>query len=213
MARPRRQERNRTARSFHQLRRFHHLINSDRVFGTRRCGQVTCHPGRTSSPLRPSLSFRYKGRTLLPDTGLRQFRGSWNGAGAFSGHASLSKRLAAYLPDCRYRLCLPIMLTPSFGHVLRSILRNRSPKQSLQHGCNTAAALIRPTALFDGNCKDIADAAFGFDDTCRLRVCLQFAPQPQHLNIDAAIEDVFVEPGRLQQMLDRKRPLRAMEEC
>ncbi|WP_225709194.1 integrase core domain-containing protein [Bradyrhizobium cenepequi] len=24
-----------------------------------RCGQVTCHPGRTSSPLRPSLSFRY----------------------------------------------------------------------------------------------------------------------------------------------------------
>jgi hypothetical protein len=24
-----------------------------------RCRQVTCHPGRTSSPLRPSLSFRY----------------------------------------------------------------------------------------------------------------------------------------------------------
>src|ERR1700686_4155508 len=73
-------------------------------------------------------------------------------------------------------------------------------------------APIRPTALFDGNCKDIADAAFGLDDTWRLRVCLQFAPQPQHLNVDAAIEDVFVEPGCLQQILARKRPLRRIEE-
>jgi transposase InsO family protein len=30
-----------------------------------RCGQVTCHPGRTSSPLRPSLSFRYTQRASL----------------------------------------------------------------------------------------------------------------------------------------------------
>jgi hypothetical protein len=29
-----RPERNRTARSFRQLRRFHHVINSDKVFGT-----------------------------------------------------------------------------------------------------------------------------------------------------------------------------------
>jgi hypothetical protein len=36
MARPGRQERNRTARSFRQLRRFHHVINSDKVFGTHR---------------------------------------------------------------------------------------------------------------------------------------------------------------------------------
>src|SRR5713226_7490135 len=34
MARPGRPERNRTARSFRQLRRFHHFINSDNVFGT-----------------------------------------------------------------------------------------------------------------------------------------------------------------------------------
>ena len=34
MARPGRQERNRTARSFRQLTRFHHGINSDEVFGT-----------------------------------------------------------------------------------------------------------------------------------------------------------------------------------
>src|ERR1700682_504379 len=34
MARPGRPERNRTARSFRQLSRFHHVINSDKVFGT-----------------------------------------------------------------------------------------------------------------------------------------------------------------------------------
>src|ERR1700730_12929535 len=34
MARPGRPERNRAAQSFRQLRRFHHVINSDKVFGT-----------------------------------------------------------------------------------------------------------------------------------------------------------------------------------
>src|SRR5471030_2890485 len=34
MARPGRPERNRAARSFRQLRRFHHVINSNKVFGT-----------------------------------------------------------------------------------------------------------------------------------------------------------------------------------
>src|SRR3982075_1552041 len=34
MARPGRPERNRATRSFRQLRRFHHGINSDKVFGT-----------------------------------------------------------------------------------------------------------------------------------------------------------------------------------
>src|SRR5260370_7544500 len=34
MARPGRPERNRAARSFRQLRRFHQVINSDKVFGT-----------------------------------------------------------------------------------------------------------------------------------------------------------------------------------
>src|SRR4029077_9504903 len=36
MARPGRPERNRAARSFRQLRRFHHVINTDKVFGTHR---------------------------------------------------------------------------------------------------------------------------------------------------------------------------------
>jgi ribose transport system substrate-binding protein len=40
MARPGRPERNTAARSFRQLRRFHHVINSDRVFGTHRTAVV-----------------------------------------------------------------------------------------------------------------------------------------------------------------------------
>jgi IclR family transcriptional regulator, mhp operon transcriptional activator len=36
MARPGRPERNKAARSFRQLRRFHHVINWDKVFGTHR---------------------------------------------------------------------------------------------------------------------------------------------------------------------------------
>src|ERR1700730_4930459 len=41
MARPGRRERNRTARSFPQLRRFHHVINSDKGFGTHNALNVT----------------------------------------------------------------------------------------------------------------------------------------------------------------------------
>src|SRR5258708_26125484 len=48
MARPGRPERNRTARSFRQLRRFHHVINSDKVFGT--------HSGSDQSRLLSALA-------------------------------------------------------------------------------------------------------------------------------------------------------------
>jgi putative SOS response-associated peptidase YedK len=43
MARPGRPERNRAARSFRQHRRFHHVINSNKVFGT--------HKGETTNDL------------------------------------------------------------------------------------------------------------------------------------------------------------------
>jgi putative SOS response-associated peptidase YedK len=43
MARPGRPERNRTARSFRQLRRFHRVINSDKVFGTHRGAVHICN--------------------------------------------------------------------------------------------------------------------------------------------------------------------------
>jgi NitT/TauT family transport system substrate-binding protein len=45
MASPGRPGRNKTARSFRQLRRFHHVINSDRVFGTHRLRQLLIDAG------------------------------------------------------------------------------------------------------------------------------------------------------------------------
>src|ERR1700682_5467545 len=44
MARPGRPERNRAARSFCQLRRFHHVINSDKLFGTHRSSEAGLCP-------------------------------------------------------------------------------------------------------------------------------------------------------------------------
>src|ERR1700688_203829 len=51
MASPRRPERNRAARSFRQLRRFHHVINSYKVFGTHR------RPKRTTQPVSTAYLF------------------------------------------------------------------------------------------------------------------------------------------------------------
>ena len=60
MARPGRQERIRTARSFRQLRRFHHVINSDRVFGTHsRSVAKFAILGGFHHLYAPSLSVRY----------------------------------------------------------------------------------------------------------------------------------------------------------
>src|ERR1700676_2982982 len=64
MARPGRPERNRTARSFRQLRRFHHVINSNRVFGTHRqrrrshrCAGFTSSRATNLVARRPERSF------------------------------------------------------------------------------------------------------------------------------------------------------------
>src|SRR6202043_1194354 len=64
MARPGRPERNRAARSFRQLRRFHHVINSNRVFGTHRqrprshrCAGFTSSRATNLVARRPERSF------------------------------------------------------------------------------------------------------------------------------------------------------------
>ena len=64
------------------------------------------------------------------------------------------------------------------------------------------------------DCRLIAltDATFGSDDLRRTRVILQFAPETHHLDIDASIKNILVNPGSLQQMLARQRPLRRFEE-
>src|SRR3981081_4899361 len=76
MARPAQPERNRAARSFGQLRRFHHRINSDNVFGTHKCPS----PNRSADARqrfwtgsgheavsRPSVPHRLPGSKLEPE--------------------------------------------------------------------------------------------------------------------------------------------------
>src|ERR1700736_6545423 len=64
---------------------------------------------------------------------------------------------------------------------------------------------------FDRQRECIADAAFRLDHARCTGIDLQFAPQPQDLDIDAPIENIFVNSGGLKQMLPRERPLRRFE--
>jgi hypothetical protein len=61
--------------------------------------------------------------------------------------------------------------------------------------------------LFDRQRKNIANAALGPDHPRRIQINLQLAPQPQDPNINAAIEDIFMNSRRTQEMLARKRSL------
>src|ERR1700730_19340158 len=63
----------------------------------------------------------------------------------------------------------------------------------------------------DGQRKHVANTAFGQDDARRVWIGLQLAPQAQYLNVDTAIEDIFVDAGRLQKVLAGKRSLRSIE--
>src|SRR5229473_3184300 len=58
MARPGWPERNKAARSFRQLRRFHHVINSDKVFGTHRLFASFRSPAGASGSPRSTEIFR-----------------------------------------------------------------------------------------------------------------------------------------------------------
>src|SRR5260370_36889639 len=75
-----------------------------------------------------------------------------------------------------------------------------------------AGPLDRPSSeCLDGQRKHIADAAFGQDDARRVWIGLQLAPQAQYLHVDTTIEDIFMDPGRLQKVFAGKRSLRRVE--
>src|ERR1700704_5054206 len=83
-----------------------------------------------------------------------------------------------------------------------------------QYGYNrncTAPHFYHFSERFDRPREDIADAALRLNHVRRTRIDLQFAPQPQDLDIDASIENILVNSGGLQQMLPRERPLRCFE--
>jgi hypothetical protein len=74
MARPGWPERNRAVRSFRQLRRFHHVINSDKVFGTHRHCRFVAH-ALTLAPtvimlLRLAFMESTRRTTILENSGL-----------------------------------------------------------------------------------------------------------------------------------------------
>ena len=76
----------------------------------------------------------------------------------------------------------------------------------------SSADLYKPKSqVFDGEREDVSDPAFGLDDGWCAGVSLQFASQPKHLHIDASVENVFMNPGCLQQMLAGEHPLRCTE--
>ncbi len=64
----------------------------------------------------------------------------------------------------------------------------------------------------DGQGKYIADTAFGLDDAGRTRVGLKLASEAEDLHIYAAVEHVFVNPCRLQEVLSGERSLWRIEE-
>ena len=63
----------------------------------------------------------------------------------------------------------------------------------------------------DSQRKNVADAAVSLDHARCIRINLQLAPQPQDPNIDAPIEDIFMNSRRMQQMLPRKNSLRCFQ--
>jgi len=60
---------------------------------------------------------------------------------------------------------------------------------------------VRGSNRLDRKSKYIANAALGSNDVWCARIGLQLAPQPQDLHIDAAVEDIFMQACRLQQVL------------
>ena len=49
-------------------------------------------------------------------------------------------------------------------------------------------------------CEHVAYSALGLNNAWRARIGLQLAPQSQDLNVDAPVEDIFVDARCLQQV-------------
>src|SRR5258707_11904900 len=68
-----------------------------------------------------------------------------------------------------------------------------------------------PSIWFCRKGEFVANTTHGLDRARRSRIALQFAPQPQNLDVDATIKDVCVESRRLKQMIARERTLWCFE--
>ena len=74
-----------------------------------------------------------------------------------------------------------------------------------------APVASQTSELLDRRDKYIADATLGSNEGRRGCVDLELASQPQHLHVDTAIKDIFVDAGRVQQIFAAERSLRRVE--
>src|SRR6516162_3134356 len=65
--------------------------------------------------------------------------------------------------------------------------------------------------MLDRKRENVTHPALGLNDARGARVRLKLAPQPQNLDVYAAVEDILVHAGCLQQMLAAERPLGRVE--
>src|SRR5262249_53904719 len=65
--------------------------------------------------------------------------------------------------------------------------------------------------LLDRQNEYVANAALGSNDLGRARIGLELAPQPEDLHIDAAIKNVLMHTGCLQQVLAAEGPVGRIE--
>jgi hypothetical protein len=72
--------------------------------------------------------------------------------------------------------------------------------------------MLRRLVVSDyGQGKHIPDATLGLNDAGRARITLKLASEAKDLHIDAAVEYVFMNACRLQQVFAAQRPLRRIE--
>jgi hypothetical protein len=55
--------------------------------------------------------------------------------------------------------------------------------------------IVHSSKRFDRQHEDVAEAALRLDCAWGTRTDLQFTPQPQDLDIEAPIEDIFMDSG------------------
>src|SRR5262249_32765597 len=75
------------------------------------------------------------------------------------------------------------------------ILALRAPSERLHHGA-----------------ENVSDSTLGPDDARGTRIRFKLPSQPQYLDVDAAVENVLMDPGGLQQLLPAQGPLGSSKE-
>jgi hypothetical protein len=90
-------------------------------------------------------------------------------------------------------------------YVIVSRLRNVSTSVT------NRAAIWSTSEWFNRRRKSVPKTTLSPNDARRARIDFQFPPEAQDLDVDTAIENVFMNSRRLQQVLPRKRSLRSLE--